>query len=155
MLIALFCTSSALASDLENWGTSGDWVIAVDHANGNGCLLQKDFEDLGIRVRFGYVPERDGGFFSALSKDWSDLTPGATGIVKFLTDKEKFAGDVEIIEEEDWKGGWAFFNNQNLVTEFGQRKTLTVIGPNGGSFDLDLSGTARALREVKKCQSAQ
>lgn len=149
------CLSSALhAQDRSEWGTAGDWSILVDAEAGNGCLMRKDFSD-GIRVEFGYLPIRNGGFFAALSADWTDLEPGATGIVKFITDQAKFAGDVEIIEADGRKGGTAFFNNPAFVVEMAARRSITVIGPKGGTFDIDLSGTSRGIDMLKECQAAQ
>ncbi len=152
--LAMVLAAPLAAQDRTSWGTAGDWAILVDETVGNGCLMQKDFAD-GIRVAFGYLPDRKGGFFAALSADWTDIEPGTSGIVKFITDNAKFAGDVELIEVDGRFGGWAFFNNPNLATEMAARRSITVIGPKGGTFDVDLSGTSRAIRALEECQSDQ
>lgn len=154
VFVAMSLASSLSAQDRKAWDTAGDWSILLDAAVGNGCLMQKDFED-GIRIEFGYVPDENGGFFAALSKDWTDIETGTTGIVKFITDEAKFAGDVKMIEMDGRFGGWAFFNNPNLTTEMAARNSITVIGPQGGTFDVDLSGTSRAITLLQDCQSAQ
>lgn len=156
LLTALFIcsTSQASAQDKSEWGTSGDWLVMVDPAVGNGCLIQKDFED-GIRIRFGYHPDRKGGFFAAFNKEWRQIEVGTTGLVKFFTDEAKFAGDVEMVEEGEWRGGWAFFNNPNLTTEIAQRNAIKVVGPKGGTFSVNLSGTSRAIKMMDECQAAQ
>lgn len=153
MICAALVSVPGVAAALTEWGKSGDWTILVDPETGNGCLMQKDTE-AGIRVRFGYVPDREGGFISALSRDWTDVEPGTTGTVKFVTDEAKFAGDAEMIEEDDWKGGWAFFNNPNFVVELAKRRSITVIGPKN-TFDIGLTGSAKAIDEMKKCQAEQ
>lgn len=155
MILALGLASGALADNtVENWAQSGDWAVLVDRSNGNGCLMRKDFET-GIRVEFGFAPDRSGGFFAAYSKDWDTITPDTTRIVRFITDEAKFKGDVDMVTKEGWFGGWAFFNNPNLVVELAQGQSLTVIGPEDGTFEIDLTGTARAIAEVKKCQEGQ
>ena len=35
------------------------------------------------------------------------------------------------------------------------RRALTVIGPKGGTFDVDLAGTSRAIAALKACQDKQ
>lgn len=157
--LAFICTAACLANtaaaqERAPWGAAGDWLILVDPAVGGGCLMQKDFDD-GLRVEFGYLPERNGGFFAAMSADWTSIEPGTGGIVKFITDQAKFAGDVEMIEQEGRRGGWAFFNNPNLTTEMAARRSITVIGPKGGTIEVDLSGTSRAIEAMKDCQAAQ
>jgi hypothetical protein len=154
-LPAVFCASVALAANgFTDWGQSGDWSVLVDPDEGNGCLIQKDFSD-GIRIRFGNLPLQSGGFFAALSQDWTDLEPGTTGTVRFLTDEAKFAGEVETIEEDGWYGGSAFFNNPNLVTEMAKRRSIAVVGPRGGTFEVDLAGSSKAIDLMEECQKEQ
>jgi hypothetical protein len=154
MLVAC-CASPALAgNDLTPWGQSGDWRVLIDPDHGNGCLIEKEFSD-GIRIRFGNLPLQNGGFFAALSRDWSDLETGTTGTVKFLTGEAKFAGEVEIIGDDGWYGGSAFFNNPNLVTELAKRNSIKVVGPRGGTFEVDLAGSSKAIDVMQECQKAQ
>jgi hypothetical protein len=154
LVFAVVASGACGAGDLEKWEQSGDWSVLIDRDVGNGCLIQKDFAD-GIRIRFGYLPERDGGFFAALSRDWGHIEAQTAGTVKFLTDQAKFAGEVEMIEEDGWFGGLAFFNNPNLTEELAQRRSIKVIGPQGGTFDVDLTGSFRAITMMKECQSEQ
>jgi len=156
--VLLLLGSSELLADTEDalqpWGQSGDWTILVDPDVGNGCLIQKDFDE-GFRIRLGYVPDRQGGFFAALSEDWGHVEPGSTGLVRFISDQDKFAGEVEGIEDGEMRGGWAFFNNPEFAEELARRLSITVIGPNDGEFDIDLTGSARAIQEARRCQSQQ
>ena len=150
----LFASWACAASDLEPWGKSGDWSVLINADAGSGCLIQKDFAD-GVRVRFGFLPDRQGSYFAALSRDWTHIEAESTGTVKFLTDQAKFAGEVVMIEEDGWFGGWAFFNNPNLTVELAQRRSITVIGPQGGTFEVDLEGSSRAIAQMEECQTAQ
>lgn len=154
-LVLIPIMSGTCAADgREVWGQSGDWSVLVDADAGNGCLIQKDFAD-GIRIRFGYLPDRDGSYFAALSREWAHIEAQKTGTVKFLTDQAKFAGEVVMIEEDGWFGGWAFFNNPNLTVELAKRRSITVIGPEGGTFEVDLKGSSRAIAQMDACQAAQ
>lgn len=130
------------------------WQVFVDPTAGNACFIQKEFED-GIRVRFGLVPERDGGFFSAMSKDWTHIKTGTKGTVKFFTSEEKFAGDVDMVSEGDLSGGWVFFNNPKFTTEMAKRNSIKVVGPEDGAFEVELSGSSHAINAMNKCQEAQ
>ncbi len=142
------------AAQVSEWATSGDWRVSVGAETGNGCYIEKDF-DSGIRFVLGFLPDRDGGFIAALSTDWTHLTPGDNAVVKFFTSEEKFAGEVEMIERDGLYGGWAFFNNPAFVSEIAKRRSLRIVGPEGGEFELDLTGSALAIAEMKRCQAAQ
>lgn len=150
----IFFSSPLEAQERQPWGETGDWIILVDPAVGSGCLMQKNFES-GIRIEFGYMPDRDGGFFAAMSEDWTGIKPGTNGTVKFITEAAKFAGDVEMIEVDGRLGGLAFFDNPNFTEEMAARRSITVIGPEGNTFEVDLKGTSRAIKILKECQSAQ
>ncbi len=156
ILIVCFLWPAAVLGDShhEDWSTIGDWTILIDESAGRGCFMQKDFDN-GIRIRIGYYPKRGGGFLSGLSKEWDHLEVGSTSIVKFIMDTEKFAGDAEVIEEGEWKGGFAFFNNPDFPTQLARRNSLEIIDPNGVRHTFGLSGTFRTLAQLEKCQSEQ
>jgi hypothetical protein len=153
-VLGVASTTAVAADHVTNWGQSGAWAVRIDGAAGNGCFIERQF-DSGILLRFGLLPERSGGFVSALSVDWMQITPGETGLVKFFTSEEKFAGEVEMIEDAGMRGGFAFFNNPALPVEIAKRRSLRVVGPEGGEFEVDLTGSARAIAEMERCQAAQ
>lgn len=152
--LTLLLASPLSARDFIEWTDIGDWKILVDIDTGNGCYMQKDYED-GSRVELGVLPEREGAFVAVLNKDWSDLEAGTTGTLNFDIDGELFAGDADVIVDGDWYGGSAFFNNPEFVTDFGKKNSLTVSGDGGRSVTINLKGTSRAINEVKECQKAQ
>ena len=139
---------------ISDWGSSGDWRVRINAAAGNGCFIEKDFDD-GIQMRFGFLPAQEGGFISATSEAWTDLTAGQTGIVKFFTSEEKFAGEVEMIEQGARRGGQAFFNNPAFLIEVAKRNSLRVVGPSGREFEIALKGSAKAITEMERCQAEQ
>ncbi|MFD0911285.1 hypothetical protein [Ruegeria arenilitoris] len=141
-------------AQVSEWGTSGDWHVRIDAAVGNGCYIEKDFES-GIRLAFGYLPDLEGGFISAFSADWLERPLDETGNVKFFTSEEKFAGEVEMMVRDGMPGGRAFFNNPAFALEIAKRRSLRVLGPEGGEFEVDLTGSARAIAEMERCQAAQ
>lgn len=154
LAIILICCATSAAAQVSDWGKSGDWHIRINADAGNGCFIEKDFET-GIRLSFGFLPAQQGGYISALSADWTQVTPGETGLVKFFTSEEKFAGEVEMIERDGMRGGQAFFNNPAFTVEIAKRRSLRVVGPQGGEFEVDLAGSARAIAEMERCQAAQ
>lgn len=145
---------SAYAQDLVAWGTSGDWAILVDPATGNGCLMEKRFED-GTLVQFGAVPNRKGGFVAAYNPDWTDIEDGAMGTVKFEFPKIRFAGDVLGVARDGRFGGYAFFDNPNVTLEFARNFDMKIIGELGRKIEVNLTGTSNAINAVKACQEKQ
>ena len=151
---AILTGPGALAQEHATWGTSGDWVILIDPSTGNGCLMEKQFDD-GTLVQFGYVPNRNGGFFAAYNPDWTDIEDGTTGTVKFEFPKIRFTGDALGVAGDGRFGGYAFFDNPNVTREFSRNNDMTIIGELGRKIEVNLKGTSNAIKAVKTCQAEQ
>jgi hypothetical protein len=141
---------SASAEDLTKWSDAGEWQIFVDEDVGNGCLMEKFFED-GSRVRIGYLPERSGGFLSVANQSWTDMTEDESFTVRIDLDEVSFGGEVENISDDDWRGGYAFFNNPAFLDEFARRNDITITGPKDQPVSYSLAGTSKALAALKEC----
>lgn len=154
VLFSITFKSTGQAQDLVNWGTSGDWEIVVDTAAGNGCLMQKRFSD-GTLVQFGDVPNRNGGFIAAYNAEWTDIKDGAVGKVTLEFPDVRFVGDVVGVAKEGRFGGYAFFDNPNVAPEFARNNDMRIIGELGRKIEVSLSGTSKAIKAIKVCQSEQ
>ncbi|MEP2531708.1 hypothetical protein [Shimia sp.] len=142
------------AQPFSEWGESGDWVVRVDEASGNGCFMQRSF-DSGTMVRIGYVPNEEGAFMSAFNPGWTQIEADDKGSVIFDFGDSRFQGAVVGVIEDDVPGGYAFFNNPEFASEFGRRHSVTIIGEKGGQEELDLAGSSAGLTKLKECQGAQ
>lgn len=146
--------NSAFANPVEDWGQSGDWLIKVDRSVGNGCFMERDLPS-GTLVRIGLVPSRDGAFFAAFNPDWGGIELGVTKNLLLDFDVSRFQGEVTGVSENGVPGGYAFFNNPEFASEFGRRVAVTITGESGASEEIDLSGSKRAIADVKECQAKQ
>ncbi len=150
----LVATGSAYAMGMEQWGEAGDWKILIDPEKGNGCLAWKQFDN-GLIVEIGAAPDQAGGFFAAYNPEWNTIEDGATGVVSFNFGDAEFAGDAVGVIKNGVPGGYAFFDNPEFVTEFGKRHNVVVSGESGNEFELDLSGSTKAIEAVQACQAEQ
>ena len=145
----------AAASELPKWGDSGDWEIHIDPAAGNGCFMEKLYDD-GTLVRFGAVPLREGGFFSALNITWTSIKgEGGQKAIKFDFDGVIFSGQAVGIAEGLMRGGYVFFDNPKIAMEFSQKNTMTILGTPEGDIAIKLKGTGAAVKKVRECQLMQ
>ena len=152
--LAITAGTAAIAEEYSTWGEAGGWTILVDPDTGNGCLMQKHFDD-GTLVQIGIVPTRKGGFFAAYNPEWTDIEDGATGTVKFDFPDIRFSGEVVVVANEEHFGGYAFFDNPKVPLEFAKRNKMTIIGELGRTIEISLAGTAKAIQAVKACQAEQ
>jgi len=156
ILVALVLVTGTVASAQGHavWGEAGGWRILVDPSTGNGCLAERAFED-GTLVQIGTDPSREGGFFAAYNADWTNIEDGAPGVVNFDFGDARFAGDVLGKIYNTLPGGYAFFDNPSFVAEFAKRRSVKVSGESGRIIEINLTGTAKAIETVLKCQGEQ
>ena len=155
LIICVFTTGTpAKAENLLNWGETGGWAILVDPTVGSGCLMEKHIENDTL-VRIGTDPGRDGGFFAAYNPEWTDIKDGATGTVQFEFPEIRFVGEIVGVAKNGLFGGYAFFDNPNVLKEFTARNNMSIIGEFGRSIDLALAGSMKAIAAVKACQAEQ
>ncbi|GAA6193527.1 hypothetical protein [Phaeobacter sp. NW0010-22] len=150
----ILLAGAALAETHTDYGASDDWIIRINPANGNGCYMQKTFEN-GTVVQVGAVPDREGAFFAAYNTAWIDIVEGEAGSLLLDFEDSRFQGEVLGGSFEGAPGGYAFFNNPEFVSEFGRRRSVTITGERGGSEKIDLTGSSRAIGTVTACQDEQ
>ena len=153
ILILTFCVlaGTAQAEGNQDYSVSGDWQIKVNPNNGNGCFMEKSFES-GTLAQVGIVPDKGGAFFAAYNADWSKVVEGEVSQLLFDFGDSRFQGEIVGATFDNITGGYAFFDNPEFALEFGRRLSVTLIGENGGTETIDLSGSKLAIEVVKECQ---
>ena len=139
---------------MQDWGEVGRWEIRIDPESGNGCFMETSLED-GSVVQFGFVPNRNGGFFSIYNANWTDIVEGEKANVKLEFDAKQFSGEAAGVTQGGVPGGYAYFNNPNVRAEFARSKTMIIFDDKGHTIELDLSGTSKAAQAVEACQKQQ
>lgn len=138
----------------EKWGDAGAWAILIDPDVGDGCYMEKIFDD-GTLVQVGFVPNRKGGFVAAYNSSWAKIKDGVVGTVQFDFGTSLFGGDYVGVVKADQFGGYAFFNNPEFIKEFGKRNAVAIKGDKGATLDFSLNGTSRAINAVRTCDTEQ
>ncbi|MEP2782728.1 MAG: hypothetical protein ABJO67_07460 [Pseudoruegeria sp.] len=154
LFIVLFvCPAAVFAQSPTEFAQIGDWAIKVNPANGNGCFMQRSYDN-GTLVQIGADPSLNGAFFAAYNAGWDLPSEGTTADVLFDFGDSRFQGEVKQHTHLGVHGGYAFFDNPEFISEFGKRNSVLVQGPSGRSEELDLSGSKKALEHVKMCQES-
>ncbi|MDE0591530.1 hypothetical protein OU789_16445 [Halocynthiibacter sp. C4] len=154
---AFFAGQPALASDYTEYGTSGDWSVLIDAEKGNGCFVQKEFED-GTLIQMGYWPSREGGFFGAYNAAWAaDRTAedGDKAMVKFDFPDKRFKGESEAHTLDGTPGAFVFFDNPNVPDEIAKNTEMAIQTENRPDIPVNLKGTSNAIKAARECQAKQ
>ena len=154
LAICVLFSMSELAVADEVWTDLEDWKILINSEDVTRCYATRLFED-GSEVQIGTEPALDGGYFAIYNSAWTHIEDGMVGQVEFDFERSRFGGEAIGRIENGVPGGYAFFNNPAFVQEFARRQTVNIKGSNGTEFELDLTGTSRAIRAILACQDDQ
>ncbi|WP_133169947.1 hypothetical protein [Shimia abyssi] len=149
-----FANAETHEPSAEVWSKSGDWLIFVDDPELGGCFMERSFED-GTIMRLGLKLISHEGYFVVLNKDWKDIQEGQAGEIFFDFGDEVFGGDAIGIIDGESHGGWAEFNNPELVSELANGFSFVVSGSAKIGFEYALKGTKRAIAEMDACRVEQ
>lgn len=152
VILSLFLPSLAYADSV--WAELSPWTIAVSSDDASKCYATRTLEG-GSVVQIGTEPSLEGGFFAIYNSAWTHVEDGYEGEIEFDFGVSRFGGDVVGRIENGLPGGYAYFNNPEFVKEFSRRQTVNIKGKRGAEFELDLTGTSKAVRAVLACQDAQ
>ncbi|MEX0287235.1 MAG: hypothetical protein AB3N23_21725 [Paracoccaceae bacterium] len=151
-LLALGSTASA--QELKDFGFTAGWQILIDPALGNGCLIQQAFSPDSV-VRLGYDAVGDRGYITVFDRNWGQIKDGESYPVTFDLDGERFEATAKGFYLGKVPGAGIFFTDRSFVDAIAQRKVMSIYGQNGKVTDIDLRGSANALKHARECQAAQ
>ncbi|PZQ99709.1 MAG: hypothetical protein DI533_03375 [Cereibacter sphaeroides] len=144
----------ALALDLTQWGTSGDWVILQDPDHDNACLGQASFSD-GSLLRMGFEDKGKKGFLATVNPAWKDFKLDHKYPVTYLLDDDLFETEARGVEVNGMRGARIRFEDIDLIVDLATKNTLTFMSEGVEMVKIDLKGSDDAMKQVIACQAAQ
>lgn len=150
--ICLFTPASVFSEEV--WQDLGTWTIHIRTDDATRCFASRFMEN-GTEVEIGTEPTLDGGFFAIYNPEWTQIEDGQDGFVEFHFGTSRYGGEAVGRYKDGIPGGYVFFNNPEFVQDFARRQTVKISGRGGATFEMDLTGTSRAIRGVLECQDAQ
>lgn len=154
-LLAAVPTGATEVAEAEvEWDVAGQWRILVNAAVGNGCLMERTYDD-GTLVRIGVVPNRHGGFIAAYNADWVEIQEGAEAEIRIDFEESLFGGNAVGDFRDGVPGAYAFFDNPKFIDEFARRTQVGIYRKDEAGFVIDLAGSAAAIKAVRACQAEQ
>lgn len=150
---ALIVVAGTAQAELIDRGYWNGWNVMVDTDLGNGCLIQSGRDGKSL-TRIGYDALKDQGYLAIFNPDWKRLFDGKTYALTFDLDGRQYPAEVTGLRVSGVPGAGVTFQNLAVYDEIARSKVLSVFNPDGiPVFTLDLTGTAEAIGEARKCQA--
>jgi hypothetical protein len=151
--VALVLGAPAIAAnaDLEPWGEAGLWVILQDPEFGNGCLIQRAFED-GSNIRIGFDATDNQVYVSAFDPAWAGFGAGETHKVGYTLGNDTVQADAVGIALGDLPGIRMFFSDKATLTEIVGHPDMVLSSSGARVMSIDLDGSQEALKQAEICE---
>ena len=143
---------SAVAQQLEPWGTAGGWDIMIDPSMGDGCLIQAAYSD-GSVVRIGFDRNQGMGYVTAFNESWGDIVEGEQYGILFDLDGQEYDAVATGIYLNGVPGADIYFDNPDFLFDIAAKYTMTIYNENGYVTAIDLGGTMVGLEGAIECQN--
>lgn len=156
--LAAMATSPAMAQESRDWGTVGDWLIAVDQTLANSCFALNEYDD-GTVLRIGLdMSADDDRWYIMFGNDrWASIEDGGEYEVALQFDREAewTAGATGVNMGGDVNFLYVFGSDLDFFDEFVRKNALTLFYDGESIAKLSLAGSARATGAMLDCQDEQ
>ncbi len=129
------------------------WNILVRPDTGNGCLAESNRD--GVQIQIGFDPADDSTFLAVFTRDHPGIEQHEHMAVIFDLDGDEFIGDATGVNRAGYEGGYVHVTNPAFLMDLADKRTMTVYPVGMPSFEVDLTGSKRAIGKLIECQMAQ
>jgi hypothetical protein len=151
----MLAATPALADDTVPWGKGevAGWDIAVDQSLGGGCFILALFDGNAI-VRIGFDPGNSDYYLMLSDADWQSIEAGKDYDLKLtLGRRAPWDAAATGIMMGDQPALLVRSTDADFIEEFSGQQNIRVEYAGSEIANLNLSGSAAALREMINCQS--
>lgn len=154
--LALGTTAALADDDTIPWGDGNvaGWDIAIDQSLGGGCYILAEFDGNTI-VRIGFDPSNSDYYLILADDDWNSIEAEKEyDLVLTLGHRQPWDAQANGIMLGDQPALMVTSTDTDFIDEFSSQQNIKVEYNGDSIANLNLSGSAAAIRELIKCQSA-
>jgi hypothetical protein len=157
---ALACGTMVLAQDspipqsgdsLSIYKEMDQWTIYSDATRGS-CLAER-VDSEGNVMQMGLTKDKSAGYVGVFTMAKTDIKKSQP--IEIAVDGQLFSGESYGMSSKklsgDYSGGYVLSNSPDFVDAIANGKELIAFPKKTGAFMVDLTGTKRAIEEIRAC----
>jgi hypothetical protein len=151
----MLAAAPALAGDTVPWGKGevAGWDISVDQSLGGGCFIMALFDGDAI-VRIGFDPSQSDYYLMLSDADWQSIKAGNDyNLTLTLGHRPSWDAAATGIMMGDQPALLVRSTDTDFIEEFSGQNNIRVEYDGNQIANLNLDGSAAALREMVNCQA--
>jgi hypothetical protein len=128
-----------------------EWTIYADASRGS-CLAER-VDSEGNVMQMGLTKDKSAGYVGVFTKAKTDIKESQP--IEIAIDGQLFVGESYGMSSKklagDYSGGYVLSNSPDFVDAIANGKQLVAFPEKTGVFTVDLTGTKRAIEEIRTC----
>ena len=149
-------TAPAHAEKFLGYGAIEGWNVYVDTEK-KSCMVETK-DGLDNVIQMGLTDDRGIGYIGLFTKAETDIKRGDKSAVALLIGEDLYFGEATGMRgniTKGYSGGYVLTDDPKVFEDIRRARTMTVFPEKEFAFEVDLSGTAKALDLARKCNAEQ
>lgn len=154
-LVAAITATGAIAEDFMKFGEVEGWKVFVD-VEKKSCLIEK-IDGVGNVVQMGLTEDRGVGYVGIftlaetdIKKDDKEAVAIGIGDNLYIGESTGMRGNIT----KGYTGGYVLSDDPQFVTDIAQQYTMIVFPEKEWVFEVDLTGTKKAIEMARECNAS-
>ena len=154
--IALLASTSAWADNFLLYGEVDGWKVYVDQEK-KSCLIEA-VDGAENVVQMGLTKDRGVAYVGVFTKAETDIKKGDTEAVGIMLGDKLFVGEATGMRgniTKGYSGGYVLTDDPDFVDAVANEKVMAVFPKKSFGFNVDLTGTKKAIEMARECNAKQ
>lgn len=154
-LVLAFAANGAVAETFMKYGEVEGWKVFADTEKVS-CLIEK-IDEVGNVVQMGLTEDRGVGYVgvftlaeTGIKKDDKAAVAIAIGENLYIGESTGMRGNIT----KGYSGGYVLSDDPQFVTDIAQQYKMIVFPEKDWVFEVDLTGTKKAIEMAKECNAS-
>ena len=159
MASALSAGAEAIPPGTDGFTPYGEvegWNVFVDNGRGT-CLIERVGDD-GVAVQMGLTADATFGYVGVFTQAPTNAEGGKIRTIEIQMGDNRYAGEVAEMAgnlKGGYSGGYVLANDPGFVKDVEQQYVMMVMPEGVEPFEVDLTGTKKAIAAARECNAAQ
>jgi hypothetical protein len=149
---ATLVSSAAIADTFEKYGNVEGWTVYIDNEK-QSCLIEA-VDDAENVVQMGLTTDRGVAYVGVFVKGKTKIKKGEKEAVVISLDGNLYMGEATGMRgniTKGYSGGYVLSDDPQFVDDVARKHIMTVFPEKEYVFQVDLTGTYKAIEMAREC----
>lgn len=154
VVAALVSTVATAADTFKKFGEVEGWTVYIDNEK-QSCLIEA-VDDAENVVQMGLTADRGVAYVGVFVKGKTKIKKGSKEAVVISLDGNLYMGEATGMHgniTKGYSGGYVLSDDPQFVDDIARKHIMTVFPQKEYAFQVDLTGTYKAIEMARECNT--